>query len=269
MYLKSNTFKIMGILNVTPDSFSDGGKFSNLDSAMFRCEEMIDNGADIVDVGGESSRPGSEGVSLNEEIDRVIPVIKKIKTEFDITISVDTTKSKLAKLAISECGADIINDISALNSDKDMAYIAAQLNVPIIMMHMKGIPKNMQDNPYYDNVVDEISKFFDNRIQYAIDKGIKRENLILDPGIGFGKRLEDNINIIKHLKKFKVFSLPILIGLSRKKFLGEITGEREPSNREIESVMANIISIKNGASIIRTHNVKAINKAVKIHTILE
>lgn len=266
--MKNKKTKIMGILNTTPDSFSDGGKYNKIDTALFHVEEMINDGADIIDVGGESSRPGSEGISLAEEIDRVIPIIKKIKSEFDIQVSVDTTKSEVARIAVFEYGADIINDISALKKDKNMVLAVKELNVPIVLMHMKGIPKNMQDKPYYENVIDEIIQFFENRIKYAIENGIRKDKIILDPGIGFGKRLEDNIGIIKELSRFKKFGLPILMGLSRKRFLGEIAGDQNPMERDIETSIANIISVKNGANIIRVHNVKAAVKALKVYNSL-
>ncbi len=256
--------KIMGILNLTPDSFSDGGKFNEIDKALYHVSNMIDEGADIIDVGGESSRPGSDGISTEEEIDRVIPIIKKIKSEFDIIVSIDTVKSVVAEIAVSECHVDIINDISALSNDKKMVSIVSKFNIPIVLMHRKGISKTMQEKPFYNDVIGEISQFFEERIIFALDNGIKKKNIILDPGIGFGKRLEDNINIIKNLAKFEKYNLPILMGLSRKRFLGEITNEENPEKREIETAIANLISIKNGASILRVHNIKATKKMLDV-----
>ncbi len=266
--MERDKIKIMGILNITLDSFSDGGKFHNPDKALFHVEQMIIDGADIIDVGGESSRPGSEGISLSEEMDRVIPIIEKIKEIFDIAVSIDTTKSEVARIAVSEYKTDIVNDISALSKDEKMAATVSKLNVPVILMHMKGIPRNMQEKPFYEDVIKEINGFFKERIQFAIDSGIGKGNIILDPGIGFGKRLEDNCRIIRELAEFKKFDLPILMGLSRKRFLGEITGEQNPAEREIETAVANLISIKNGASIIRVHDVKTTIKMLKTYSSL-
>jgi len=262
--MKDKKISFMGILNATPDSFSDGGSFVDIDKALYHCKRMIEEGADIIDIGGESSRPGSDGVSLSEELDRVIPIIEKVKEEFDIVVSIDTVKSEVARIAVFEHGVDIINDISALKGDENMARVVSESDVPVILMHMKGKPKNMQDKPFYDDVLAEIEDYFEERIGFSVNHGIKKENIILDPGIGFGKRLEDNVNIIKGISKFKKFNLPILIGLSRKRFLGEISGEVRPIDRDYETAMANIISIQNGASIIRTHNIAATIRSMKI-----
>ena len=255
---------VMGILNLTPDSFSDGGKFNQFDSAISHAEKMIRSGAGIIDIGGESTRPGALKVEINSEIDRVLPVIEKIKREFDILVSIDTYKKRVAEVAVKEGGADIINDISALSFSNEMADIVAKLDVPVILMHIKGTPSNMQNDPSYIDVVSEITEYFYERIDYAISKGIKREKIILDPGIGFGKRVEDNIAIIKNIKKFKVLNLPLLIGLSRKSFLGVIGGEKIPEEREVETISANLISVLNGASIIRVHNVENCVRSVRI-----
>ncbi len=255
---------VMGILNLTPDSFSDGGKFNQFDSAILHAEKMIRSGAGIIDIGGESTRPGALKVEINSEIDRVLPVIEKIKREFDILISIDTYKKRVAELAVKEGGADIINDISALSFSDEMADIVAKLDVPVILMHIKGTPSNMQKDPSYIDVVSEIKEYFTERIDFAISRGIQREKIILDPGIGFGKRVEDNIAIIKNIKKFKDLNLPLLIGLSRKSFLGEIGGEDVPEEREVETISANLISVLNGASILRVHNVENCVRSVRI-----
>lgn len=210
---------VMGILNVTPDSFSDGGKFIQIDAAMRQVDEMIEDGADIIDVGGESTRPGAGMVSADEEIERIVPVIQKIKKNFDILVSVDTCKSRVADMAISGGNADIINDISGLGFDKRMAETVSRLNVPVILMHIKGTPENMQKNPCYDNVVEEIKDYFSERIGKAIEAGIASNRIMIDPGIGFGKRFEDNHVIIKNLKELECFGVPIVIGNSRKSFL--------------------------------------------------
>ncbi len=254
---------IMGILNITPDSFSDGGDNFSLDMALKSCEEMLEAGADIIDVGGESTRPNSLKVSLSEERKRVIPVIKELKKRFHTLISIDTYKEEVADEAIKE-GADIINDISGLTFSKNMASIAAKHKVPVIISHIKGTPQNMQENPIYEDVVAEIKDFFETQIQYALDKGVDREQIILDPGIGFGKTYEHNIEILKSLKQFLSFDLPLLIGLSRKRFLGEISGLKNPKDRDLETIIASLHSLNNGADIVRVHNVKLFKRALKV-----
>lgn len=259
---------IMGILNVTPDSFSDGGDFFKNQQAMKQAEQLVKDGAAIIDVGGESTRPGAQKISVDEEIDRVLPVVERLKQEFDVLVSIDTYKARVAKVAVSEAGADIVNDISALSFCEDMAETVAQLDVPVIMMHIKGSPDNMQKDPHYVNLIPELIDYFHDRIDYAYSKGIKKEKIIIDPGIGFGKRLQDNIEIIKRLKEFKAFELPILMGLSRKSFLGKLAGEEDPKAREIETVAADLIAVMNGADIIRVHNVKNAIKSIKIYKAL-
>lgn len=255
---------VMGILNVTPDSFSDGGDFFRNGAALKQAEQMVKDGAAIIDVGGESTRPGARRVTADEEIDRVLPVVEKIKDEFEVLVSIDTYKTRVARTAVQEAGADIVNDISALTFCEDMAETAAQLDVPVILMHIKGTPENMQKDPFYTDVIRELKQYFHNRIDYAYSKGIKKEKIIIDPGIGFGKRVEDNIRIIKHLQEFREFELPILMGVSRKSFLGRIAGEEDPKAREVETVTADVISILNGANIIRVHDVKNAVKSIKI-----
>ncbi len=269
LYLKNeikelNEPVVMGILNVTPDSFSDGGDFSKKDEAIFHVEKMIKSGADIIDVGGESTRPGAKRVEINNELGRVIPIIEKIKKEFDTIVSIDTYKDQVAETAVTEGGADLVNDISALSFSSGMAEIISKLDVPVILMHIKGTPVDMQLDPHYDDVVKEVIAYFNNRIDFAESKGIKKNKLIIDPGIGFGKRVKDNVNIIKNLKSFKKLGLPVLIGLSRKSFLGAITGETDPVERESETITANLISVMNGASVIRVHNVKNCVNSIKV-----
>lgn len=256
---------VMGILNITPDSFSDGGDFFKNGAALKQAEQMVKDGVTIIDVGGESTRPGAQKtVSTEEEIDRVLPVIQAIKDEFEVLVSVDTYKAPVARAAVLEGGADIVNDISALDFCENMAETVAALDVPVVLMHIKGSPEDMQKDPFYRNVIPELKQYFENRIDYAYSKGIKKEKLIIDPGICFGKRVEDNLEIIKRLGEFKEFDLPILIGISRKSFLGKIAGEENPKEREIETVTAGVIAILNGASIIRVHNVKNAVKSIKI-----
>ncbi len=255
---------VMGVLNVTPDSFSDGGQFLEYDRALSQAEQLVKDGAAIIDIGGESSRPGAQTVSTEEEIDRIMPIIEKVKDEFSVIVSVDTYKERVARVAVLEAGADMVNDISALGFSENMADTIAKLDVPVVLMHIKGTPENMQKNPSYQDLIPELKQYFHSRIDYALSKGIKKKKIIIDPGIGFGKRPEDNIEIIKRLVEFKEFELPILMGLSRKSFLGIISNEPIPAEREAETISANIIAILNGASIIRVHNVKNTVKSIKV-----
>jgi len=245
---------IMGVINVTPDSFSDGGLFVTPSDIERQAKTLLQQGADILDIGGESSRPFSEPVPLDEELKRVIPAVEVVRSFSDCIISVDTTKAEVAHEAISK-GADIINDISALRFDPDMVNVVAEAHVPVVLMHMKGTPKNMQKNPVYDDVMREVTDFLHDRILWAQSKGIARENIIIDPGIGFGKRFEDNLVILNQLKKLLELKTPILVGPSRKAFLGAITGEQDASKRDVATMGAVAASIMNGTSIVRVHNV--------------
>lgn len=245
---------LMGVLNVTPDSFSDGGEFLKVENAVRRGIKMAEEGADIIDIGGESTRPGSDSVTIEEELSRVIPVIEALLKEIDIPISIDTYKSEVAKRAL-EAGAEMINDISALRFDPKMKEVIAEYQVPVVLMHIKGTPKNMQENPYYDDVIKEIIEYLKESIQLARDAGIREENIIIDPGIGFGKRLEDNLNILKNLKKFSILNCPILVGPSRKSFIGRILDL--PVDERLEGSLAALaVAIMNGANIVRVHDVK-------------
>ena len=212
---------IMGILNITPDSFSDGGLYFDKARASAQGLMLIEEGADILDLGGESSRPGSDPIAAEEEIRRVIPVIAAIRKESDVLISIDTTKMEVARAAL-EAGADIINDISAFRFEPEMLTLAKEKEVPVIFMHMLGMPKTMQANPFYKDVLKEVRAFLKERVATAKSMGIKKENIFIDPGIGFGKRLEDNFSIIKNLKFLEDIDQPILIGISRKSFIGNI-----------------------------------------------
>ena len=243
----------MGILNVTPDSFSDGGKYYNLDNAIEYSLELVNQGVDIIDVGGESTRPGAKAISLNDEINRVIPVIKGIRSVSSIPISIDTYKSEVAQKAL-DSGANIINDISGLNFDSKMIEIVKEYNVPIVIMHIKGTPLNMQVNPHYDNIIDEIISYFEKRINLCLDYGIPKTHIILDPGIGFGKQLNDNFILIRKLNIFAELGYPILIGPSRKSFIG-LTLDLPVDDRLEGTAAAITASIMNGARIIRVHDV--------------
>ena len=254
---------VMGIINVTPDSFSDGGKYVKIKNAINHAKKMVDDGADIIDVGGESTRPGAKEVSSSEELRRVIPVVESIRLNFpDILISIDTTKSVVAHKAI-KAGADIINDVSGLNSDIEMVGVVANLKVPIIIMHMKGNPKNMQINPKYKNLIGEITSFFEKKIKIATELGINRNLIIIDPGIGFGKTINHNFEIISKLKEFSKLNLPIMIGPSRKSFIGKTLNL--PVKSLIEGTSATITaSILNGANIVRVHDVLEMKRVVEI-----
>ena len=256
-------FLIVGILNVTPDSFSDGGKYNTLDSALKRCEEMIKEGADIIDVGGESTRPGSNSVSYDEELRRVVPVIEVIKRRFDVTVSVDTYRSEVAK-AVLELGVDIINDISGLNFDEQMPSVLSKSSCGIVAMHIKGKPKDMQKNPHYEHLICEINEYFDDILKKAELNGIEKERIVLDPGIGFGKKFEDNYKIINNLQSFKIFSRPLLVGLSKKSFIGYTLNEKDTKKRLFGTIGANVTAFLKGARIFRVHDVRQNLEAIKL-----
>jgi dihydropteroate synthase len=255
---------VMGILNVTPDSFSDAGRFFESAAALQHARALAAAGADIIDVGGESTRPGATQLSIEAEIDRILPIVGRIKEELGVLVSIDTTKAEVARLAVEEGGADMINDISALQFDDAMAATVAELNVPVVLMHIKGTPETMQDNPSYGDVISEILDYFQQRIDAAMSHGIKKEKLILDPGIGFGKRLEDNIAIIKNLNAFAEFELPLLVGVSRKSFLGLLSGEKVPERRGAETLAACLRALAGGAAVLRVHDVEPLVKALKV-----
>ena len=246
---------IMGILNATPDSFSDGGRFNTTKKATHHALKMIHDGADIIDIGGESTRPGSKQIFLNEEINRTIPIIKSLRKLNDsILISIDTSKSEVARQAMEE-GADIINDVTSYNNDLNMPEIVSKYEAGIILMHMQGTPENMQIDPSYDNVIGEVSEFLNKKILDSIESGILKESIIIDPGIGFGKNINQNLTLLKNLDKFTKVH-PTLIGLSRKSFIGKIIGEKDPKDRLAGSLGATAFSIIQGAHILRVHDVK-------------
>lgn len=245
----------MGILNVTPDSFSDGGAFLAPADAVKQALRMEKEGADIIDIGGESSRPGSKPVSVEEELKRIIPVIQELRRQSQIAISIDTTKSLVAARAL-EAGATMINDISAGLGDPEMFAVAAQFKTPICLMHMQGTAQTMQQNPRYEDVVGEVKNFLAKRIAAAVQDGISKEKIIIDPGIGFGKSLEDNIALLQHCDRFSELGCPILIGASRKSFIGQITGASVQA-RLPGSLAAVAIAAQKGAQIFRVHDVTA------------
>ena len=253
---------IMGILNVTPDSFSDGGKYLEKNIAINHALEMIDEGADIIDIGGESTRPFSDPVSLKEEISRVVPVIEGIRKESDVCISIDTTKSQVATAALNS-GASVINDVSAMEVDQLMVDVALKFDCPLIIMHMKGTPKNMQDDPKYESLISDIKDYLLDRANFIISKGINSKKIVIDPGIGFGKTVENNFEIINNLKHFTSMDFPVLLGASRKSFIG-ISLNLPEEDRLEGSLAANIIGLQNGAKIFRVHDVAETNKALII-----
>ncbi len=253
---------VMGILNVTPDSFYDGGENINPDVACETAVQMKKNGADIIDVGGESSRPGAKPVSAEEELRRVIPVIEKLSSLINLPIAIDTYKADVAEKAIN-AGASIVNDISAI-SDPEMAFVVKKYSAGIILMHKHGDPETMQNNPLNkSDVLECVISFLESRVQQAINSGIKKEQIVIDPGIGFGKTFAANEFLINNIDKLKTLGCPILIGASRKKFIGEIT-DRMPNERLAGSIAANIISYLRGAIIFRTHDVKETTEALSV-----
>jgi dihydropteroate synthase len=247
--------RIMGILNVTPDSFSDGGLFYQGDQAVNQGELMAAQGADILDIGGESTRPSSEAVSSAEEISRVIPVIAELVKRISIPISIDTRKAEVAKAAL-EAGASIVNDISALSFDPEMGRLIAAHQVPVILMHMQGTPRDMQHRPHYQNLLEEVHLFFQERLEAAGRAGIPREMVLLDPGIGFGKNTAHNLTLIRRLDFFQKLNRPLVLGTSRKSFIGKITGQ-EPPDRDWGTAATLTVGVGQGAHLVRVHNVAA------------
>lgn len=252
---------VMGILNVTPDSFSDGGNFLEKDKAIKCALNMAGDGANIIDIGGESTRPNSKVVPQKEELRRIIPIIEKLSIRYKLLISVDTYKPLVAEEAI-KAGAKIINDITGLAHHK-MAEVAAKYNVPIIIMHIRGTPRTMQKNPHYKNIIAEIIAYFHKRIRRALDSGIHKTKILIDPGIGFGKKPQHNIEILKRLREFRKLGYPIVVGTSRKSFIGHYLG-REIGERLMGTAATVATAIINGANIVRVHDVKEIVDVVKM-----
>lgn len=253
---------VMGILNVTPDSFSDGGQYLDPGRAVARGLEMVAQGADLIDVGGESTRPGAEPVSVEEELRRVIPVIRRLAREVRVPISIDTYKVRVAEAAV-DAGARLLNDISAGRFDPEMPRLAARTGLPLVVMHMKGTPRTMQEAPWYEDVVGEVDQFFRERIQALTEAGVAREQLILDPGLGFGKRTQDNLVLLGQLGRFRHWGLPLLVGPSRKSFLGEVLGT--PPQDRLEGTLAAVVTaVVQGADLVRVHDVEAIDRARRV-----
>jgi len=253
---------IMGVLNITPDSFSDGGRYDQLESALVRARQMAAEGADIIDVGGESTRPGARPVELKEELRRVIPVVERLCDELSIPVSIDTYKSDVARRAL-RAGASIVNDISALRFDPKMPALIARTGAGLVLMHMKGTPRSMQRKPRYDDVVSEIYRFLAERIDRAVEAGIAREQLVVDPGIGFGKRLKDNLLLIDRLSEFLGLGLPVLVGVSRKSFIGQILDL--PVEDRLEGTAAALsVAVSRGAALLRVHDVRQMVRVARM-----
>jgi len=253
--------RVMGILNVTPDSFSDGGKYLHPEAAVAQALQMAEAGAAIVDVGGESTRPGAAPVSVQQELDRVIPVIEALMARLEIPVSIDTSKAEVMRDAV-QAGAGLINDINALRGTGVLQQVA-QLDVPVCLMHMQGQPQTMQQAPAYRNVLEEVKAFLVQRVAACADYGITRQRILIDPGFGFGKTLEHNLELLRHLDALEELGCPLLVGLSRKSMLGTLTG-REPAQRVAASVAAAILAVERGASIVRAHDVAETVDALKI-----
>jgi dihydropteroate synthase len=253
---------VMGILNVTPDSFSDGGRFVDAENIASQVAAMIQAGADIIDVGGESSRPFAEPVSITEELHRILPAIRHIRQTSAIPISIDTTKAEVARKALTE-GADIINDISALRYDPEMLSLVKETEVPVIIMHMQGTPSDMQVDPHYGNVVAEIKDFFEERLAWLEENGVARDRFIIDPGIGFGKTVGHNLSILKRCKEFTELGCPVMIGHSRKSFIGKLLGI-ELDARDVATAAISALCADKGVSILRVHDVGKTVQAVRL-----
>lgn len=253
---------VMGVLNVTPDSFSDGGRYLDVDAAVAAGLRMADEGAAVLDVGGESTRPGAEPVPVELELARVLPVVRAL-AQAGATVSIDTVKAKVAEAAV-EAGAVMVNDVSSALLDPDMVAVAAGLEVPYVLTHLKGTPRTMQDDPRYDDVVAEVADHLGARIEVLVAAGLDEDRIVVDPGIGFGKRLEDNLALLARLDRLVALGRPVLVGVSRKRFLGAITGVEEPADRLAGSLAAAAVAVANGARIVRAHDVAATVQAVQV-----
>jgi len=254
-------FTVMGILNLTPDSFSDGGHYLEVNAAVKRALQMLNEGAAIIDIGGESTRPGAQSLSENDEIERVVPVIRALREVSDAPISIDTSKAAVMKAAVA-AGANLINDVRALQENQALET-AANLKVPVCLMHMQGAPRSMQHDPQYHDVVKDVKNFLQQRVASCVDAGISREQIIIDPGFGFGKTLAHNLSLLKHLSEFTEIGLPVLVGISRKSMLGQITGA-EVDQRVAAGLATTVLAYQAGARFFRVHDVKATLDALKV-----
>ena len=259
---------LMGILNVTPDSFSDGGEFNSVETALTQAKKMIDNGVDIIDVGGESTRPNAEAVSVEAELNRVIPVIRQLRQESLIPISIDTTKAVVAEKAIA-AGADLVNDISGATFDDKMLKTVAQIDVPIVLMHIRGTPKTMLNLTQYQDVATEVIEFLDKQVNKAIACGIDRSKIIIDPGIGFAKTAEQSLELLQRLAQFKVLDIPLLVGVSRKSFMRPILNKDNAKDRVWGTAAACYGAIAKGADILRVHDVSQMYDVCRVADAIE
>lgn len=260
--LANKSLQVMGILNLTPDSFSDGGQFTDYTAALKHVEIMLEEGADIIDIGGESTRPGASEVSVEDELARVIPVVEAIKKQYSVSVSVDTSKPEVMRAAI-DAGADMINDVRALQADGAIEA-CAESNVAVCLMHMQGQPRTMQSNPHYNDVVAEVAGFLQERKSACVSAGIEESGIYLDPGFGFGKTLEHNLSLLASLENLQQLGSPLLIGISRKSMLGALLGDAPVDQRLYASISAAVIAAMQGAAIIRVHDVKATVDALKV-----
>ena len=252
---------VMGVVNVTPDSFSDGGVNFRAEDAIASGRRMLDDGASIVDVGGESTRPGSDGVSVDEELRRVVPVLEALAGR---PVSIDTAKAEVARRAL-QLGAELVNDVTALRGDPDLAGVVAESGVYLCLMHMRGEPRTMQDDPRYDDVVAEVAAFLEERLAFAVDQGIAEERICLDPGIGFGKTVEHNLELVRRLDVLLALGRPVVIGFSRKRSLGRMLGDPEATTGSVSaSLGAAVVAYERGATILRVHNVRETVEALTI-----
>lgn len=253
---------VMGVVNVTPDSFSDGGRYLAPDRALQHAVSLVEEGADLLDVGGESTRPGAEPVSEAEELDRVLPVIERIRAEIHVPVSIDTTKPAVMRAAV-EAGAAMVNDVNGLRAEGAIEAVS-DLAVPVCIMHMLGEPRTMQKNPTYEDVVDDIRRFLVERVEACEAAGIDRDRIVLDPGFGFGKTLAHNLQLLAHLDRIGELGYPVLAGMSRKSMLGQITGRKEPADRVAASVAAHLLAAERGAAVLRVHDVAETVDALKV-----
>ncbi|MEJ2609596.1 MAG: dihydropteroate synthase [Candidatus Thiodiazotropha sp.] len=264
--LDLNHPKVMGILNLTPDSFSDGGRFNIWDDALRHAVQMVEEGAAIIDIGGESTRPGAQPVSVDEELERVIPLIEALANEIPVPISVDTSKAQVMREAVS-AGAGMINDIMALR-EPGALQVVAEAGVPVCLMHMQGEPRMMQNAPHYEQVITEVKTFLQARLNACMQAGISHDRVILDPGFGFGKTLAHNLELLKNLDQFESLNLPLLVGISRKSMIGALLGDRPVNERLFGSLAAAVVAAMKGGAIIRAHDVRATVDAMKIVSVV-
>jgi dihydropteroate synthase len=253
--------RLMGIVNVTPDSFSDGGRFLAPEQAIAHARELIDAGADLLDVGGESTRPGARGVGAEEELARVAPVLDGLEG-VGVPISIDTSKARVAEAAL-DAGADMVNDVTALRSDPALAAVCAERDCGVVLMHMQGTPRTMQENPTYDDVVDDVKAFLSERIEFAVGEGIHEERIWVDPGIGFGKNVRHNLELLQRLGELRELGRPIVVGTSRKRFIGALTG-REVDERLGGTIATNVLATMAGAEVLRVHDVAEVRQAMVV-----